>query len=99
MDLLGLILPVLLSLYLKMQFTHVDVPEFLRTGFHLKAHLARYLQLTSEEVDNRLPLGAIDLATFHPGSFDPENATGFYEDKVGTRHLFDLVASHSGSCD
>ncbi len=82
-----------------MQFNDVDVSEFLRTGFHLKAHLARYLQLTAEEVESRLTSGAVDLATFHPGSFDPKDATGFYEEKVGARHLFDLASWHLGSSD
>ena len=49
----------------------VDVSEFLRTGFHLKSHMARYLQLTVEQVEGRLPQGSGDLATLHPGSFKP----------------------------
>ena len=77
----------------------VDVSEFLRTGFHLKAHLARYLQLTVEEVNSRLPTGSADLARLHPGAFDPDNAIEFYEDKVGTGHLFDLAAWHLSSAD
>ena len=82
-----------------MRSKELDVSEFLRTGFKLKSHLARYLQLTIQEVDIRLPEGSIDLATLHPGSFEPEHATKFYEDKVGTRHLFDLAAWHLGSAD
>ena len=82
-----------------MQCKDLDVPEFLRTGFHLKAHLASYLRLTVEQVDSRLPLGSNDLAMLHPGSFKPEDATSFYEDKVGTRHLFDLAAWHLSSAN
>ncbi|WP_320667078.1 class I SAM-dependent methyltransferase [Prochlorococcus sp. MIT 1307] len=77
----------------------VDVSEFLRTGFNLKSHLATFLQLTVEQVDSRLSLGSLDLATFHPGSIDPEDTIDFYEDKVGTRHLFDLAAWHLSSAN
>ena len=77
----------------------VDVSEFLRTGFDIKSHLARFLQLSVEEVDSRLSLGSADLAAMHPGSFEPEHAIEFYEDKVGTKHLFDLAAWHLGCAD
>ncbi len=82
-----------------MQAAQVDVSEFMRTGFHLKSHLARFLQISNEDVEARLPLGSIELAKIHPGAFDPENATSFYEDKVDIRHLFDLSAWHLGSAD
>ena len=75
----------------------IDVPEFLRTGFQLRSHLAQYLDLTVEQVDGRLPQGAEDLAMLHPGTFEFEDATCFYEEKVGTRHLFDLAAWHLSS--
>ena len=77
----------------------VDVSEFLRTGFQLKSHLARYLQLTAEQVDSRLPLGSDDLAGLHPGSLKSEDVTSFYEDKVGNAHLFELASWHLGSAD
>jgi len=82
-----------------MQCKDVDVSEFLRTGFHLKSHLANYLQLTVEQIDDRLPQGSDDLATLHPGSFTPDDVIGFYEEKVGARHLFDLAAWHLGSAN
>ena len=82
-----------------MQRIDVDVHEFLRTGFHLKSHLASYLQLTVEQIDHRLPQGSGDLAILHPGSFTPEDAIGFYEEKVGTRHLFDLASWHLDSAN
>ena len=75
----------------------IDVSEFLRTGFRLKSHLAQYLALTVEQVDSRLPQGSEDLAMLHPGTFKFEDATSFYEEKVGTRHLFDLAAWHLNS--
>ncbi len=75
----------------------IDVPEFLRTGFQLRSHLAQYLDLTVEQVDGRLPQGSEDLAMLHPGTFEFEDATCFYEEKVGTRHLFDLAAWHLSS--
>mgnify|MGYP000040002201 CR=1 FL=1 len=75
----------------------IDVSEFLRTGFRLKSHLAQYLALTVEQVDSRLPQGSEDLAMLHPVTFKLEDATSFYEEKVGTRHLFDLAAWHLNS--
>ena len=84
---------------LDMTCKDIDVAEFLSTGFHLKSHLARYLQLTVQEVESRLPLGSDELAMLHPGSFQPEDAIGFSEEKVGTRHLFELAAWHLSSAD
>ena len=75
----------------------VDVSEFLRTGFLIKSHLARFLELSLDQVDSQLSLGSGEMAGLHPGSFKPEDATGFYEEKVGTKHLFDLAAWHLNS--
>ena len=78
----------------------VDVPEFLLTGFLIKFHLAKYLGLSLEELDNSLPKGSDVLATIHPGSsFKSEDVTGFYEEKVGTAHLLELAAWHLSSAD
>tara|TARA_B100000029_G_scaffold55720_1_gene50513 strand:- start:218 stop:958 length:741 start_codon:yes stop_codon:yes gene_type:complete len=82
-----------------MKLIDVDVSEFLRTAFNLKSHLASYLQLTLDQIDSRLPLAVDGLAQLHPGSFKAEDATLFYEDKVGTRHLFELAAWHLNSAN
>ncbi len=80
-----------------MQCKNLDVSEFLRTGFQIKSHLERFLELSSEEVDSQLSLGSDELASLHPGSFKSEDARNFYEAKVGTKHLFDLAAWHLNS--
>ncbi len=77
----------------------IDLKEFFETGFHLKSHLASYLKLTNDQVESMLPKGLDDLATLHPGAFDPEDATSFYEEKVGTKHLLELAAWHLNSSD
>ncbi len=79
--------------------TNVDVPQFLRTGLDLKLHLAQFLQISIEELERRLPRGAEDLAALHPGTFKPEDASGFYEENVGTAHLLELAAWHLSSAD
>lgn len=78
---------------------NIDVDEFLKTGFDLKAHLAKYLRLDLDEVDSVLPKGSENLSALHPGSFDPKNASSFYELSVGTAHLVELSAWHLGSSD
>jgi len=77
----------------------VDVSEFLRDGLDLKAHLGRYLNLSVAAVEERLPTGTDDLAALHPGAFQPDDATSFYEDTVGTGHLLELAAWHLSSAD
>ncbi|RPG03245.1 MAG: class I SAM-dependent methyltransferase [Prochlorococcus sp. TMED223] len=72
----------------------LDIDEFLGTGFDLKDHLASYLRITVDQVDNRLPQATDDLSKLHQGSFQPEDVIGFYEDQVGTAHLFELAAWH-----
>ena len=77
----------------------VDIPNFLESGFAVKDHLASYLSLSAADVDERLPQSTEDLAAMHPGAFDPEQASDFYEDTVGTGHLFELAAWHLSSAD
>ncbi len=74
-----------------------EVTEFYQTGFEIKAHLADYLGLSILEVDERLPLASKKLELLHPGAFNDSDPTGFYEDVVGTAHLFELAAWHLSS--
>ena len=77
----------------------VDVSSFLEDGLAVKQHLSRYLELSLEQVEQRLPSSTDDLADLHPGAFRPEDATSFYEDTVGTGHLLELAAWHLSSAD
>ena len=77
----------------------VDIETFLDSGFSVRDHLAQYLQLTLEQVDQRLPDGKDDLAALHPGAFQADQATQFYETTVGTGHLFELAAWHLSCSD
>ena len=81
------------------QVRHLDVERFLADGFDLRAQLAAHLQLTPQDLENRLPRSTADLAALHPGAFDPDQAERFYEDSVGTAHLLELAAWHLGSAD
>jgi hypothetical protein len=77
----------------------LGVERFLADGFDLRAQLARYLELEPAELERRLPASTAELAALHPGSFDPEQVSSFYEDTVGTGHLLELAAWHLGSAD
>ena len=77
----------------------VNVEAFLQDGLAVKQHLSRYLELSLEQVEQRLPSSTDDLADLHPGAFRPEDATAFYEDTVGTGHLLELAAWHLSSAD
>ncbi|WP_115121407.1 bifunctional 2-polyprenyl-6-hydroxyphenol methylase/3-demethylubiquinol 3-O-methyltransferase UbiG [Synechococcus sp. UW105] len=77
----------------------VDVAAFLKDGLAVKAHLSAYLNLPLDEVELRLKRATDDLAALHPGAFQPDDATGFYEDTVGTGHLLELAAWHLTSSD
>ena len=77
----------------------LDVARFLEDGFAVRGHLARYLQLSMEDLNSRMPNSTEDLADLHPGAFRAEDATSFYEDTVGTGHLLELAAWHLSSAD
>ncbi|QVL53607.1 MAG: methyltransferase domain-containing protein [Cyanobium sp. M30B3] len=77
----------------------LGVERFLTDGFDLRAQLARYLVLEPTELERRLPASTAELAALHPGSFDPDQVSSFYEDTVGTGHLLELAAWHLGSAD
>ena len=77
----------------------LDVEAFLRDGLAVKAHLSAYLAVPLAEVERRLARSTEDLAALHPGAFQPDDATGFYEDTVGTGHLLELAAWHLSSAD
>ncbi len=75
----------------------LGLEAFLADGFALKRQLAAYLELSPQELESRLPSSTADLAALHPGGFDPDQASAFYEEAVGTGHLLDLAAWHLGS--
>lgn len=77
----------------------LGVERFLADGFDLRAQLARFLELEPAELERRLPASTAELAALHPGSFDPDQVSSFYEDTVGTGHLLELAAWHLGSAD
>ena len=77
----------------------LGVEHFLADGFDLRQQLAAHLQISAVELNRRLPSSTADLAALHPGAFDPDQATAFYEEAVGTGHLLELAAWHLGSAD
>ncbi len=77
----------------------LDITEFLQTGFALKSHLAKFLDISLSQLENKLPNGAEDLAALHPGSWKPGDAADFYEKEVGDAHLIDLAAWHLNSAN
>ena len=77
----------------------LSLQRFLADGFDLRAQLAAFLDLSLGELERRLPAGVDDLAALHPGSFDQEQASQFYEQTVGTGHLLELAGWHLGSAD
>ena len=92
-----LILPELWSMH---NFkNNLDVTEFLRSGFELKSHLANYLEITKEKLEELMPNSSEDLAAIHPGSLASEEVLRFYEKEVGTAHLIELSAWHLSSRD
>ncbi len=77
----------------------VNFDEFLESGLWLKPHLASYLNLTVEQLEDLLPKASDKLAALHPGCITPEETTSFYEEEVGTAHLIELAAWHLSSAD
>tara|TARA_Y100001968_G_C19293924_1_gene685634 strand:- start:220 stop:966 length:747 start_codon:yes stop_codon:yes gene_type:complete len=75
----------------------LSVSSFLKDGFNLKNHLINFLQITSDQLEQRLIKGVDDLAALHPGAFTENDADDFYEEKVGDAHLIDLASWHLNS--
>ncbi len=76
-----------------------DVREFLSSGFNLKSHLAKYLNLSTLELEKHLLTSTDELAQLHPKSLETVDVDEFYEQDVGTFHLLELAAWHLGSAD
>ncbi len=72
---------------------------FLENCFDVKSHLARYLQLTMDEVERSIIEHSDDLAAMHPRSFEADEVTNFYEKTVGISHLFELASWHLSSSE
>ena len=77
----------------------VGILEFQNTGLFLKAHLSQYLGLGVDDLERLLPRSKDSLANLHPGSFQFDDPTSFYEENVGTGHLLELAAWHLTSVD
>ncbi len=77
----------------------LDIDGFLQTGFCLKEHLARYLDLNLDELDSYMVNAPENISRLHPGSMTKLGVTAFYEEKVGNAHLFDLASWHLGSAE
>ncbi len=75
----------------------LSVSSFLKDGFNLKNHLINFLHINNDQLDQRLINGVDDLAALHPGAFYDNDASDFYEDKVGDAHLIDLASWHLNS--
>ena len=80
-----------------MNYLDLSISSFLKDGFNLKNHLIDFLNITNEQLDQRLLKGVDDLAALHPGAFTESNASDFYEEKVGDAHLIDLASWHLNS--
>jgi len=72
--------------------------EFLHDAFNLKSHLMEFLSIEEHDLDNFLENAKMNLANLHPGDalFD---ASDFYKDIVGNKHIADLAAWHITSKD
>jgi predicted O-methyltransferase YrrM len=75
----------------------LTVELFLQNGFHLLKQLATFLGVDAADLEQRLPSSNADLASLHPGAFDPQTIEAFYEETVGDAHLLELAAWHLGS--
>ena len=72
--------------------------EFLDNAFNLKLHLMEFLSIKECDLDGFLRNAKMNLANLHPGDA-LSNASDFYTEIVGDRHLADLSAWHISSKD
>ena len=72
--------------------------EFLDNAFLLKSHLMEFLSIEDSNLGNFLTNAKMNLANLHPGS-TLSDASDFYEEIVGDKHIADLAAWHISSKD
>ena len=65
-------------------------------AFNLKSHLMDFLSIEEGALDGYLENAKMDLANLHPGKSISE-ASEFYKEIVGDKHLADLAAWHISS--
>ena len=72
------------------------IKEFFDNAFNLKSHLKEYLSIDDRDLNSFLDRAKIDLANLHPGD-NLREASFFYKEIVGDKHLADLAAWHISS--
>ena len=72
--------------------------NFLDDAYNLKCHLMEFLNIKESDLDDFLSNAKMNLASLHPGD-DLSEATDFYKEIVGDKHLADLAAWHITSKD
>tara|TARA_B100000902_G_scaffold17442_1_gene20929 strand:+ start:1142 stop:1879 length:738 start_codon:yes stop_codon:yes gene_type:complete len=72
--------------------------EFIDDAFDLKSHLVEFLSIEESDLDGFLENAKMDLANLHPGN-NLSEASDFYKEIVGDKHLADLAAWHISSKD
>ena len=82
----------------KLKNDDLILKEFLDNAFFLKSHLMEFLSIEDTNLDNFLTNAKMNLANLHPGS-TLSDASDFYEEIVGDKHLADLAAWHISSKD
>ena len=72
--------------------------EFLDNAFNLKSHLMEFLSIKESDLEEFLANAKMNLASLHPGDA-LSDASDFYKEIVGDKHLADLAAWHISSKD
>ena len=70
--------------------------DFLNNAFDLKSHLMEFLSIKECDLEDFLENAKMDLANLHPGN-NLSDASDFYKEIVGDKHLADLAAWHISS--
>ena len=68
--------------------------SYRENSFNLKEHLKNFLQIDGDILEKKLAEGLKEIGDLGRTSFDWENATEFYRDRVKHLYLFDLAHWH-----
>ena len=79
-----------------MKKDNLILKKFIDDAFDLKSHLMEFLSLEKVDLDIFLENAKMDLANLHPGN-NLSEASDFYKEIVGDKHLADLAAWHISS--
>ncbi len=76
-----------------------SLTDYWQDAYNLKQHLQQFLDIDEDKLEAKFETALQDLAELGRRDFNWEDATKFYQDRVGEAYLFELATWHLTSKD